>query len=333
MSVFIIAEAGVNHNGKIDLALRLCDKAREAGVDAIKFQTWITENIVTQVADLASYQEKNITSKSDTQFQMLKKLELSFNDFIEIKKYCSKIGINFLSTPDDEVSLNFLVGLKMKFIKVSSGDVTNIPYLRKIGSTKQHVVLSTGMSTLADVDLAYNTLITSGSPKVTLLHCTTNYPCPMNEVNLKAMLTLKEVFKCDVGYSDHTLGIEIPIAAVAMGARIIEKHFTLERTMEGPDHLASLNPKELKEMVQAIRNIEIALGSGIKEPNVSEKEISKVVLKSIVAKKNITKGELFSEENITIKRSNGGISAQKWDLVIGKKSLYNFVPDQLISLE
>lgn len=333
MSVFIIAEAGVNHNGRLDLALKLCDKAKEAGVDAIKFQTWITENIVTQSADLASYQEKNIATKSDTQFQMLKKLELSFNDFIEIQKYCTNIGLQFLSTPDDEESLDFLVGLNLKFIKVSSGEVTNIPYLRKIGSKKQPVVLSTGMSTLSDVELAYNTLIISGAPNVDLLHCTTNYPCPMDEVNLKAMLTLQETFKCQVGYSDHTLGIEIPIAAVALGASIIEKHFTLDKSMEGPDHLASLSPKELKEMVQAIRNIEIALGSGIKEPNESEKEISKVVLKSIVAKKKIEKGELFSEDNITVKRTKGGISAQKWDFVVGKISLHNYLPDELISLE
>ena len=333
MSVFIIAEAGVNHNGRLDLAFKLCDKAKEAGVDAIKFQTWITKNIVTQSADLASYQENNIATKSDTQFQMLKKLELSFNDFIEIQKYCSNIGLQFLSTPDDEESLDFLVGLNLKFIKVSSGEVTNIPYLRKIGSKKQPVVLSTGMSTLSDVELAYNTLIVSGAPNVDLLHCTTNYPCPMDEVNLKAMLTLKEAFKCQVGYSDHTLGIEIPIAAVALGASIIEKHFTLDKSMEGPDHLASLSPRELKEMVQAIRNIEIALGTGIKEPNESEKEISKVVLKSIVAKKNIVKGELFSEDNVTVKRSKGGISAQKWDFVVGKISLHNYLPDELISLD
>jgi len=286
-NVFIIAEAGVNHNGNLDLAFKLCDKAKEAGVDAIKFQTWITENIVTKTANLASYQEKNIVSKSDSQFQMLKRLELSFNDFIEIKKYCSNIGLDFLSTPDDYESLDFLAGLNLNFLKIGSGEVTNIPYLRKIGAKKQTVVLSTGMSTLCDVELAYNTLINSGAPEVVLLHCTTNYPCPMNEVNLKAMLTLKNAFNCKVGYSDHTLGIEVPIAAVALGATIIEKHFTLDKLMEGPDHRASLDPSELKEMVIAIRNVETALGSGIKEPNNSEKEISKVVFKSIVAKKII----------------------------------------------
>lgn len=332
MSVFIIAEAGVNHNGSLDLAFKLCDKAKEAGVDAIKFQTWITENIVTKTVDLASYQEKNIATKSDSQFQMLKKLELSFNDFIEIQKYCFNIGLHFLSTPDDEESLEFLVGLNLDFIKIGSGEVTNIPYLRQIGSKKQPVVLSTGMSTLSDVKLAYNTLIKSGATKVALLHCTTNYPCPMSEVNLNAMITLKNEFNCQVGYSDHTLGIEVPIAAVALGATIIEKHFTLDKLMEGPDHRASLDPTELKEMVVAIRNIETALGSGIKEPNNSEKEISKVVLKSIVAKKMILKGELFSEDNLTVKRAKGGISAQQWDFVIGKKAYHNYLPDEIIEI-
>jgi len=285
MSVYIIAEAGVNHNGQFDLALKLCDEAKRAGVDAIKFQTWKTENIVTSSAALATYQEENISTKSDSQFEMLKKLELSYADFIRINTYCNQIGITFLSTPDDEESLDFLVGLDLDFIKVGSGEVTNIPYLRKIGLKKQRVVLSTGMSTLGDVERAYNTLLNAGATSVDLLHCTTNYPCPMNEVNLKAMLTLKEAFKCNVGYSDHTMGIEVPIAAVAMGATIIEKHFTLDKTMDGPDHKASLNPQELSKMVLSIRNIEEALGNGIKEPNHSEKEISTVVLKSIVAKK------------------------------------------------
>lgn len=333
MSVFIIAEAGVNHNGSLDLAFKLCDKAKEAGVDAIKFQTWITENIVTKTTNLASYQEKNIVLKSDSQFQMLKKLELSFSDFIKIQKYSISIGLNFLSTPDDLESLDFLVGLNLDFIKIGSGEVTNIPYLRQVGSKKQPVVLSTGMSTLSDVRLAYTTLVEAGATEVSLLHCTTNYPCPMSEVNLNAMITLKNEFNCQVGYSDHTLGIEVPIAAVALGATIIEKHFTLDKLMEGPDHRASLDPTELKEMVIAIRNIETALGSGIKEPNNSEKEISKVVLKSIVAKKMILKGELFSEDNLTVKRAKDGISAQEWDFVIGKKACHNYLPDELIEID
>jgi N,N'-diacetyllegionaminate synthase len=287
MGVYIIAEAGVNHNGQLDLAYKLCDEAKKAGVDAIKFQTWKTENIVTKAAPLATYQENNITSKTDTQFEMLKKLELSYNEFVDIKKYCDSIGLRFLSTPDEEESLEFLSGLNLDFLKIGSGEVTNIPYLRQIGKKKQPVILSTGMSYLGDVERAYYELIAAGATKIALLHCTSNYPCPMEEVNLKAMLTLKEAFKCEVGYSDHTLGIEVPIAAVAMGATIIEKHFTLDKTMEGPDHLASLSPDELREMVKAIRNIEAALGDGIKKPNKSEQDISKVVLKSIVSRKEI----------------------------------------------
>jgi len=331
--VFIIAEAGVNHNGQFDLALKLCDEAKKTGVDAVKFQTWKTENIVTSSAVLATYQEENISTKSDSQFQMLKRLELSYNEFIQINAYCNQIGLKFLSTPDDEESLDFLCSLNLDFIKVGSGEVTNIPFLRKIGSKKQSVVLSTGMSTLGDVERAYNTLLNSGAASVDLLHCTTNYPCPMDEVNLRAMQTLKETFKCKVGYSDHTLGIEVPIAAVAMGATIIEKHFTLDKTMEGPDHKASLNPQELSEMVIAIRNIEKSLGNGIKKPNKSEEEISKVVLKSIVAQKDISKGDFFTEDNLTIKRASNGISALYWDFVIGKTALKDYKIDDCISLE
>jgi len=332
MSVYIIAEAGVNHNGQLDLAFKLCDEAKKAGVDAVKFQTWKTENIVTSSAALATYQEENISTKSDSQFQMLKKLELSYTDFVKIKAYCTKIGITFLSTPDDEESLEFLCSLNLDFIKVGSGEVTNIPYLRKIGLKKQRVVLSTGMSTLGDVERAYSTLLTAGATSVDLLHCTTNYPCPMNEVNLKAMLTLKDAFKCEVGYSDHTMGIEVPIAAIAMGATIIEKHFTLDKTMDGPDHKASLNPQELFEMVLSIRNIEKALGNGIKKPNKSEEEISKVVLKSIVAKKDIIKGDFFSEDNLTVKRASKGVSALYWDFVIGKRAIIDYKVDDCISL-
>jgi len=332
MSVYIIAEAGVNHNGQFDLALKLCDEAKRAGVDAIKFQTWKTENIVTSSATLATYQEENISTKSDSQFQMLKKLELSYADFIRINRYCNQIGITFLSTPDDEESLEFLLGLNLNFIKVGSGEVTNIPYLRKIGSKRRRVVLSTGMSTLGDVERAYNTLLNAGATSVDLLHCTTNYPCPMSEVNLKAMLTLKEAFKCNVGYSDHTIGIDVSVAAVAMGATIIEKHFTLDKTMEGPDHKASLNPQELSEMVIAIRNIEDALGDGIKKPNKSEEEISKVVLKSIVAKRSIKEGDIFSENNLAIKRSSNGISALYWDFIVGKAAVKGYEIDDCISL-
>ncbi len=328
--VLIIAEAGVNHNGKLDLAFRLCNAAKEAGADVVKFQTWKTENIVTRTADLASYQEDNLTDSNVNQFQMLKELELSYDDFVSIKSYCDRIGIQFLSTPDEEESLKFLIGLGLDYLKIGSGEINNISYLREIGSTRMPVILSTGMSTLGDVERAYNTLLASGTPDITLLHCTTNYPCPMDEVNLNAMLTLKEAFKCKVGYSDHTLGIEVPIAAVALGAEIIEKHFTLDKMMEGPDHRASLDPKELKEMVKAIRSIEIAMGTGIKCPNKSELEISKVVLKRIVAKCKILKGEVFTSGNIIAKRSSTGIPSSDWDLVIGNVATRDFKEDEAI---
>lgn len=331
MSVYIIAEAGVNHNGKLDLALKLCDAAKEAGVDAVKFQTWKTENIVTAQARQAAYQTEN-TGKEESQYDMLKNLELSYDHFRTIQNYCKKIGIDFLSTPDEEESLEFLVSLGLPFIKVGSGEVTNIPYLRKIGSCKMPVILSTGMSNIGQVATAYDTLLQAGAKEVSLLHCTTNYPCPMDEVNLKAMLTLREAFKCHVGYSDHTMGTEVPVAAVALGAEIIEKHFTLDRTMEGPDHKASLEPAELKLMVQQIRSIEAALGDGIKRPNKSEAENAKVVQKSILAKIPIKKGEVLSEENLVAKRAGAGISSVYWDVVVGTKALQDYDIDEPITL-
>lgn len=331
MSVYIIAEAGVNHNGKLDLALKLCDAAKEAGVDAVKFQTWKTENIVTAHARQAAYQTEN-TGVEESQFDMLKKLELSYDHFRYIQDYCKKIGIDFLSTPDEEESLEFLVSLGLSFIKVGSGEVTNIPYLRKIASCGKPVILSTGMSTLAQVATAYDTLLQAGAPTVSLLHCTTNYPCPYDEVNLRAMQTLKDAFKCQVGYSDHTMGTEIPVAAVAMGAEIIEKHFTLDRTMEGPDHKASLEPAELKLMVEQIRHIEVAMGDGIKRPNKSEAENAKVVQKSILAKRPIKMGETLTEEMLTVKRAGAGISASLWDNVIGAYAIKDFDIDEPIVL-
>lgn len=331
MSVYIIAEAGVNHNGKLDLALKLCDGAKEAGVDAVKFQTWKTENIVTAQARQAAYQTEN-TGVEESQFDMLKKLELSYDHFRYIQDYCKKIGIDFLSTPDEEESLEFLVSLGLPFIKVGSGEVTNIPYLRKIASCGKPVILSTGMSTLAQVATAYDTLLQAGAPTVSLLHCTTNYPCPYDEVNLRAMQTLKDAFKCQVGYSDHTMGTEIPVAAVAMGAEIIEKHFTLDRTMEGPDHKASLEPVELKLMVGQIRHIEVAMGDGIKRPNKSEAENAKVVQKSILAKRPIKMGETLTEEMLTVKRAGAGISASLWDNVIGAYAIKDFDIDEPIVL-
>lgn len=331
MSVYIIAEAGVNHNGKLDLALKLCDAAKDAGVDAVKFQTWKTENIVTAQARQAAYQTEN-TGKEESQYDMLKNLELSYDHFRTIQNYCKKIGIDFLSTPDEEESLEFLVSLGLPFIKVGSGEVTNIPYLRKIGACKMPVILSTGMSNIGHVATAYDTLLQAGAKQVSLLHCTTNYPCPMDEVNLKAMLTLRDAFKCHIGYSDHTMGTEVPVAAVALGAEIIEKHFTLDRTMEGPDHKASLEPAELKLMVHQIRNIEAALGDGIKRPNKSEAENAKVVQKSILAKRPIKKGEVLSEENLVAKRAGAGISSVHWDVVVGTKALQDYDIDEPIKL-
>ena len=291
--VYIIAEAGVNHNGRLDLALQLCDAAKDAGVDAIKFQTWKTELIISKNTEMADYQKKNL-GNDDSQYDMLKKLELSYDNFHLIKDYCDNIGLQFLSTADETESLDFLCELGMPFIKLGSGEITNIPYLRYCAKKNMPLIISTGMCNLSDVATAFDVLTKAGAKDITLLHCTTNYPCPMDEVNLRAMQTMKDAFKCKVGYSDHTMGTEIPIAAVAMGAEIIEKHFTLDRNMEGPDHKASLEPQELKYMVDCIRNIEVALGDGIKKPNASEVEISKVVLKSIVAKAAIKKGDILT---------------------------------------
>lgn len=332
--VYIIAEAGVNHNGSLELAYMLCDAAKECGVDAVKFQTWKTEKIVSRDTATADYQAENTGNHDQSQFEMLKKLELSYDDFKDIQDYCKKIGIDFLSTPDEEDSLAFLMGdLNLPIIKVGSGEVTNIPYLRKIGNYGKPVILSTGMSTLAQVAVAYDSLMEAGAKSVTLLHCTTNYPCPFPEVNLSAMKTLRDAFHCPVGYSDHTLGISIPIAAVAMGAEVIEKHFTLDKHMAGPDHKASLDPKELKEMVTSIRQVEVAMGDGIKRPNPSEQKISKVVQKSIIASRPISKGEILSEENLTVKRLGYGLSATYWDVVVGLTADCDYKEDEAIKIQ
>ena len=332
--VYIIAEAGVNHNGRLDLALQLCDAAKEAGVDAIKFQTWKTELIISKNTEMADYQKKNL-GNDDSQYDMLKKLELSYDNFRLIKDYCDNIGIQFLSTADETESLDFLCELGMPLIKLGSGEITNIPYLRYCAKKNMPLIISTGMCNLSDVATAFDVLTEAGSKAkdITLLHCTTNYPCPKDEVNLRAMQTMKEAFKCKVGYSDHTMGVEIPIAAVAMGAEIIEKHFTLDRNMEGPDHKASLEPQELKYMVDCIRNIEVALGDGIKRPNVSEVKISKVVLKSIVAKSPVKKGDTLTPDNLAIKRAGSGIPATYWDIIIGTKALRDFDIDEPITIE
>ena len=327
----IIAEAGVNHNGDVNIALKLCDAAKKAGADVVKFQTWITEKLITQNVAQADYQKEN-TGLSESQFDMLKKLELSYDDFRTIKKHCDEIGIIFSSTADEPDSLDFLVELGIPFIKVGSGDIGNVSYLRYMGSKHLPVILSTGMSTLADVDISINALREGGAEDITVLHCTTNYPCPFDDVNLNAMLTLKDAFKLPVGYSDHTIGTEVSLTAVALGATVIEKHFTLDRNMAGPDHMASTEPGEFEKLVKGIRTVEQCLGDGIKMPTKDEKSIRKVVTKRIVAKKEIVKGEIFSIENVCVKRSSEGELAGNWDAVIGHSANADYSIDDGILL-
>ncbi len=331
MEVYIIAEAGVNHNGDVNIAKKLCLAAKEAGANAIKFQTWVTEKIITKNVKQASYQMKN-TRNENSQFAMLKPLELSYNEFREVKAYCDNIDIQFVSTADEKDSLDFLIEIGIPFIKVGSGDIGNISYLRYIGTKHMPVILSTGMSSLADVEFSVRALRDGGAADIVLLHCTTNYPCPYDSVNLYAMDTLRNAFGLPVGYSDHTIGIEVSIAAVARGAQVIEKHFTLDRSMEGPDHLASTEPKEFKKMVEAIRNVEKAFGTGIKEPTIGEREISKVVLKRIVARKPISAGMMIKEDDICVKRNNTGLPASAWDIVVGTKARKNFAADEGIEI-
>ncbi|WP_326511599.1 N-acetylneuraminate synthase [Clostridium intestinale] len=329
--VFIIAEAGVNHNGSKELAFKLIDKAKEAGVDAIKFQTFKAEKVVSKYADKAAYQKAS-TGSGETQLEMVKKLELSFSDFIELKNYSNEVGILFLSTPFDDDSIDFLNDLGMEIFKIPSGEITNLPYLIKIAKLRKPVIISTGMSSLAEIEYALNVLKDNGCNDIKILHCNTEYPTPMEDVNLSAMKTIETAFKVEVGYSDHTDGIEIPIAAVAMGATIIEKHFTLDKNMEGPDHKASLEPSALKAMVDAIRNVEIALGNGIKSPSKSEMKNKKIARKSIVAAREIKEGEIFTEDNLTIKRPGNGISPIRWYEILGKVSNKNYVEDELIEV-
>ena len=328
--VFIIAEAGVNHNGKMELAKKLIDVAIEAGVDAVKFQTWKTELLVTKEAEQAAYQTEN-TKIKESQFDMLKKLELSYAEFTKLKAYCDLRNILFLSTPDETESANFLTKLQSIF-KIGSGELTNKPYLRHIGSLKKEIILSTGMGDLNEIKEALEVLISSGTKKenITVLHANTQYPTPMGDVNLLAMLTIKKELGVAVGYSDHTLGIEIPIAAVSLGASVIEKHFTLDKTLDGPDHKASLNPEELKKMVTAIRNIEQALGSNVKKASKSEQPNKVIVRKSIIAKTTIEKGSILSDKNITIMRPGNGISPMKWDEVIGSTAKKTYYKGELI---
>ena len=331
MSVFIIAEAGVNHNGSIKLAKELIAVAAKSGADAIKFQTFKTENLVSKNAEKAEYQ-KRTTDALESQFDMIKKLELDKDAHIELMEYSQEKNIMFLSTPFDLDSIDLLNNLGLQIFKIPSGEITNLPYLRHIGSLDKKLVLSTGMSTLKEIENALNILIEAGSNKesITILHANTMYPTPMEDVNLNAMITIQREFDIAVGYSDHTLGIEVDIAAVAMGASIIEKHFTLDQSMAGPDHAASLEPKELKSMVLAIRNIEIALGSDEKKPSRSEGLNISVVRKSIVANKEIKQGDLLTEKNISVKRPGNGINPMRWDEVIGSTARKNYNTDELI---
>ena len=331
MSVFIIAEAGVNHNGSIDTAKKLIDVASQSGADAVKFQTFKTENLVSKNAQKADYQ-KNTTDANESQFDMIKKLELDIDTHHELIQYCETKNIMFLSTPFDLNSIDLLNDLGLKIFKIPSGEITNLPYLRKIGSLNKKVILSTGMSTIGEIEDALNILTQSGTKKenITVLHANTMYPTPMKDVNLKAMVTIGNTFDITYGYSDHTLGIEVDIAAVTLGASCIEKHFTLDKTMEGPDHKASLEPEELQSMVKAIRNIETALGSSIKTPSKSEIPNIPIARKSIVANHNILKGEVLSEEMLAIKRPGSGISPMRWDEIVGTIAKKNYKKDELI---
>jgi len=327
----IIAEAGVNHNGDIGIAKRLIDVAANAGADMIKFQTFKAEKLVTKNAEKANYQKK-LTGKKESQFQMIKKLELDWNAHKELNNYCKQKKIQFLSTAFDHSSIDLLAKMDLPFYKIPSGEITNLPYLRHIGYMGKPIVMSTGMANMDEVKVAMKVLLKAGVNKdnLIILHCNTEYPTPIIDVNLRAMLTIQEQLDVKVGYSDHTLGIEVAVAAVAMGACLIEKHLTLDKSLSGPDHSASLEPHEFISMVQAIRNIEKSMGSGIKTPSQSEKKNISVARKSIVAKKPIKKGELFSENNLTVKRPGTGISPMMWDNILGNIADRNYKVDDLI---
>lgn len=329
--VLIIAEAGVNHNGNLDLAKKMALVAKKCGADIVKFQTAKLSSLVSKYADMADYQKENIGYEM-SQREMLKRLLLSYGDFENLAAYCNEIGIKFLSTPFDIESILFLQKLGCNIWKIPSGEITNLPYLEKIAETGNDMILSTGMSTMQEIKAALDILRNKGTGDITLLHCTTEYPAPYEDVNLRALSVLTEEFRCDVGYSDHTKGIEVSIAAAALGATVIEKHFTLDRNMEGPDHKASLEPYELKVMVRSIRNIERALGKPEKRPALSEIKNRAVARKSIVAKRDIKKGETLSENNITTKRPGNGISPMDWYSVIGTKAIHDFREDELIEV-
>ena len=328
----IIAEAGVNHNGELKLALELIRAAKEAGADAVKFQTFRADDLVSADTPKAEYQKKN-TDAGESQHEMLRRLELSHDDHIKLVDACREAGITFLSTGFDSRSLAFLESLQMPVYKIPSGELTNLPLLRQVAGFGKPVIMSTGMASLEEIGASMEVLERGGVPRqeITLLHCTTQYPAPMANVNLRAMLSLGEEFPgVRVGYSDHTLGIEVPIAAAALGARVLEKHFTLDRSMDGPDHAASLEPDELKQMVASVRNIEEALGSGVKEPCADELATREVARKCVVAASAIEKGDEFTEENLTVKRSSGGVSPMLWDQLLGRVAMNSYAVDEVI---
>lgn len=330
MGTFIIAEAGVNHNGNVKLALALVDAAVKAGADCVKFQTFKAEALVSMSAKKAAYQER--ATGTGSQLDMLRQLELKDEDFYLIKEHCDCLGIEFLSTPFDMSSVDLLNELGVKRWKVSSGDITNLPMLIRLAHTHKPIILSTGMCTLEEIENAVRILHQNGAGELTLLHCTTEYPAPLATVNLRVMSVLRERFKVPVGYSDHTQGIHVPVAAVALGACVLEKHFTLDKGMDGPDHRASLEPKELADMVNAVREIELALGAFDKKPSAAELENREVVRKSIVAARPIAKDEILMEENLTVKRPGNGISPMRWYEVLGRPAIRNFGKDEPIEL-
>ena len=329
--VLIIAEAGVNHNGSLELAKKLVDAAADAGADVIKFQTFNPKMLTSEFAPMAEYQKKN-TGKDESQLEMLEKLTLSRDDHHELINYCQQKNIQFCSSPFDSESIDFLKELNLPFWKIPSGEITNYPYLKQIAEYNEPVIMSTGMSTMADIDLAISVLTENGldREKITLLHCNTQYPTMREDVNLNCIKTIRDAFQLPVGYSDHTEGIEFPVAATALGSVVIEKHITLDKQMDGPDHKASLDPDELKQMVTAIRNIEIGMGSAIKQPTKSESQNQSIARKSIVASCPIQKGETFSEENLACKRPGTGISPMQWEKIIGVIANRNFEKDECI---
>ena len=331
--VKIIAEAGVNHNGDINMAKELASIAAASGADYVKYQTFVPELVASSLAPKAEYQ-KNNAGGDESQLEMIRKLALTFDQFMELKAHCDDVNIKFMSTAFDMKSLAFLRGLNMDMIKIPSGEITNLPYLREIGGFGLPVILSTGMAELNEVDEALNVLAESGTPRshVTVLHCTTQYPTPFEEVNLGAMIQMRDELGVDIGYSDHTLGLDISIAAVAIGASVIEKHFTLDRTLEGPDHAASIEPEELNSLVRSIRSVEQAFGDGIKSPTESEIAMRTVARRSLVAARHITEGEVFTAENLLVKRPGDGISPMKLDDVIGRKAKRSFAADEKIEL-